>query len=420
MLKRNLIIRASAYTRSGYGAHARDIIRALWESNLFNIRLLPTGWGNTSLTDVIDLKMMDILHFCSSNTALGFEDSIFVHLGIPTEFQKLGKYNVGITAGIECETLPAKWVEGCNAMDLVIVPSKFTHNVFITSGVTSKVVVCPEGVDTEVFSVEAPIDNSVIDSGFFTRNPISTTPKEINTDFNFLLVGQWLPYDMGADRKQIALSIKTFIDTFRYVDNVGLIVKTFTTNTDTPDAYITLQRLEDILRTYDDKEGIPPIYLIHGDLTDVQLSSLYRHPTVKGFFTLTSGEGWGRSLAEAVSCGLPVIAPNWSSYLDFVGDKSSILLPVIMQSVPSIIIQSYRGMFPNNARWAMVSEDKAGEGLKKLKHNYDKYKNEALKYAPVFQEKFNLTAAYKPLIDVLVNISPGAVEKISNLRMVKM
>jgi len=417
MLKRNLIIRASAYTRSGYGAHARDIIKALWESQKFNIRLIPTGWGNSSITDVIDTSMMDILSFCVNNQEISFEDSIFVHLGIPTEFERLGKYNVGITAGIECETLTEEWVKACNAIDLIIVPSTFVESVFLTSGVKTPVVVCPEGVDTEVFNITSEVDNSVTESKFLNRN---TGEKiDFKTDFNFLLVGQWLPYDIGADRKQIALSIKTFIDTFKYVDNVGLIIKTFTYNTDTPDAYFTLQRFRDIIATYEDKKGIPPVYFIHGDLTDEQMSSLYRHPTVKGFFTMTSGEGWGRSIAEAISCGLPIIAPKWSSYMDFVGDKSSVLLPVTIQNVPQQVIYAYKGMFPQNARWAMVSEDKASEGLKRFKHNYDNYKEEALKYVPQFQEQFNLTRSYSVLVDKLLDISPGAVERTNNLKLVK-
>jgi len=418
MFKRNLIIRASAYTRSGYGAHARDIIKALWESNLFNIRLIPTGWGSTSMTDVMDITMMDILSLCVRNEEVVLEDSIFVHLGIPTEFQKLGKYNVGITAGIECDSRSPEWVKGCNTMDLVVVPSTFMKSVFVRSGVTTNVVVCPEGVDISIFNIDAPTDNSVTESKFLHRT--TGMPLEVSTNFNFLVVGQWLPYDIYQDRKQIAFSIKTFIDTFRYVDDVGLIIKVFTYNTDTPDAYFTLQRLKDLLNGYEDKDGIPPIYFIHGDLTDTQMSSLYRHPTVKGFFTMTSGEGWGRSLAEAAACGLPIIAPKWSSYLDFVGEKSSVLLPITIQGVPPAVIHSYKGMFPNDARWAMVSEDKASEGLKKFKHNYDSYKEEALKYVPIFQEKFNITTAYKVLIDALLHISPGAVEKVSNLKMVKM
>lgn len=410
MLKRNLIIVAPAYTRSGYGSHARDIIKALWDTNNFNIRLVPTGWAQTSATDLLDDQMTDILAFCSKNVNTSPENAIHIHVGIPTEFEKRARYNVGITAGIECESLTTEWVEGCNKMDLVVVPSNYMKRTFMVSGVRSKVIVCAEGVDTSIYNTNE--EHSDILDGDFGQ-------QKITTSFNLLCTGQWLPYDILMDRKQIGYTIKSFIDTFKYEKDVGLILKTFTHNTDTPDAFVTNSRIKDLLKTYEDKEGIPPIYVVHGDLSEEQMSSLYKDERVKGFFTLTSGEGWGRSLAEAAACGLPVIAPKYSSYLDFLNDDTSLLLPVTLQPVPPIVIYSYRGMFPNNARWAIVPADKATEGLKKFKHNYDVYKEKAMTYAPVFAERFSREAAYKVLIDELITLSPGAVEQVPGLKLVK-
>ena len=48
-----------------------------------------------------------------------------------------------------CETdrIPSTWVQACNAMDLVVVPSAWCHDAFVKSGVTAKVVVINHGVE---------------------------------------------------------------------------------------------------------------------------------------------------------------------------------------------------------------------------------------------------------------------------------
>lgn len=401
MLKRNLFLRASVYSRSGYGEHSRDILKALWDSGLFNIGIHPTRWGESSLTANIDEQMLEIIKFCMQNT-IERNNAIFMHVGLPSEFEKLGKYNIGVTAGLESESIPKDWVDKCNEMDLVIVPSTFGEQLFRRSGVSSDILVCPEGVNIDIFNNK--------------KEPFEI--PDITTNFNFLTLGQWLPYELYKDRKQIAFLIKQFIEAFRYTKDVGLIIKTYTLNTETPDAYFTLKRFEDLLKMCG-LDGAPPIYFIHGDLTDDELSGLYNHPTVKGFVTLTSGEGWGRSLAEAVSCGVPVIAPDWSSYKDFILNEFSILMPIKMAKIPIDVIQSYRGIFPDDARWAAVSPDTVITTLKKFHMNYELYKKKADDYIPIFQEKFSFKSAYAKLTQKLIDITPAAVEKTPGLKVVK-
>ena len=44
-----------------------------------------------------------------------------------------GKFNIGITAGIETTAVSNAWIEGCNKMDLVIVPSEHAKIGFAQS-----------------------------------------------------------------------------------------------------------------------------------------------------------------------------------------------------------------------------------------------------------------------------------------------
>ena len=59
------------------------------------------------------------------------------------------------------------------------------------------------------------------------------------------------------------------------------------------------------------------IYLLHGDMSDAEMHYLFRHPKVKAFISTSHGEGFGLPFYEAAYEGLPVIAPDWSGYLDF-------------------------------------------------------------------------------------------------------
>ena len=58
------------------------------------------------------------------------QPDIHIHISVPNEFAPLAKYNIGITAGIENTAPKAEWIKGMNMMDLNIVPSKFTKEVF--------------------------------------------------------------------------------------------------------------------------------------------------------------------------------------------------------------------------------------------------------------------------------------------------
>lgn len=401
MLKRNLFLRAPVYSRSGYGEHSRDILKVLWDSGLFNIGIHPTRWGESSLTANIDPAMLEVIKFGTQNK-IKQDNAIFIHVGLPSEFEKLGKYNVGITAGLECESISQEWVDKCNEMDLVIIPSTFGEQLFRLSGVSSDILVCPEGVNIDIFNSKA----------------LPFEIPDIKTRFNFLTMGQWLPYDIYKDRKQIAFLIKQFVETFRYVKDVGLIIKTYTMNTDTPDAYFTFKRLEELLKL-SNPEGAPPIYFIHGDLTEEQLAGVYTHPTVKGFITLTSGEGYGRSLAEAAACGVPVIAPDWSSYKDFLPNDVSMLMPIKMVNISLDVIQAYRGIFPKASRWSIVAPEVVTNSLKKFHMEHKAYKKKAEEYVPVFQEKFSFKSAYAKLVQKLVDLTPGAVERSVNLKIIK-
>ena len=46
-MKPLVLVTAPVTTRSGYGNHARDICRALIESNKYDLKIQAVRWGNT-------------------------------------------------------------------------------------------------------------------------------------------------------------------------------------------------------------------------------------------------------------------------------------------------------------------------------------------------------------------------------------
>jgi len=374
-LKKNIIIQAPAYSLSGYGAHSRDIIEELWESNNFNICLKPTNWGSNSSANLLSTYIKDILDFCARNNIHNSLEYIFIHVGIPTEFKKESKsINIGITAGLEADYISQEWVNSCNDMNMVIVPSQFEKNIFINSGVKTRIEVVNEGIDITVFNHETP--TIVLD--------------KVTTKFNFLCVGQWLDYNIGIDRKQIGILLDTFYNIFKDNKDVGLLLKTFTYNNSSPDSYFLKERIRELK----DKNGSnAKVYLLHGEMTDTEMSSLYNFADV--FISFTSGEGFGRPLAEAMSCDLPIIATGWSGHTEFLSYENSTLLPYKLGAIPNL------PFFEKGMKWAYVNVEKGVEKMLHCVQDYSLYKNKAVIAGKIFRERFNKKITYDKLVNIL-------------------
>ncbi len=122
---------APVTTVSGYGARSRDIAYSLIKSEKYNVRIWPTRWGNTPMNalDPANPKHKMVLDCLMSEPKLDSQPEVFIQITVPNEFQRLGKFNIGITAGIETTIASAPWIEGCNNMDLVLTSSEHSKNV---------------------------------------------------------------------------------------------------------------------------------------------------------------------------------------------------------------------------------------------------------------------------------------------------
>ena len=403
-MKPIMVVTAPVGTRSGYGAHSRDICRSLIDLDKFDVRIWPVRWGNTPQNALSEQNPQDlpIIKRLLQTPEIERQPDIHVHIVVPNEFQNIAKYNIGITAGIETTAVPPVWIEGLNRMDLNIVPAKFVkHTIENTKydkhdentkqkigELTNQrpVEVLFEGVDTDIYGKTNEFSKELLEQF-----------EPIKEDFCFLYVGHWLQGNMGEDRKDISMLVKTFCETFKNQKNPpALILKTSGATPCIIDREEILGKIRDIKRSLVGE--LPNVYVLHGDLRDEEINQLYNHPKVKAHVSFTHGEGFGRPLLEATLSEKPVIASNWSGQTDFL-NQDSILLPGNMIDVP-------KNSFPkefivDGAQWFQVNYAYASNVLKEIHNNYSKYVTKAKKQSIVNKSKFSLEQMTKTLGDIL-------------------
>jgi len=404
MNKIRTLLKAPLLTQSGYGIHSRQIFRALFSDPKFDIFVESLKWGNCSyLTEDTDERkaIRECIHkFRVAKKQKQDSFDLFIHVTIPNEFEKLGKINVGVTAGIETDRISHVWVQKCNEMDIIIVPSEHSKKVIETTiidwensdtgdkgtfKVEKPVVVCHEGVDTSIFTkLDKLYDNSIKDMDF-------------GCDFNFLHIGQWGKGGYGEDRKNISLMIKYFIETFRGRKDIGLVLKINMSRNNATDFDAVQKRISQIKTNYNPKE-IPPIRLVHGNLTSEELSNLYNHPQIKAFVSFTHGEGFGLPLLESAACDLPVIATNWSGHLDFLEKKKFTAVNYELKEIPEVAV--WDPIMIKGSQWAEVKSAKAKEAFRKTQHGHVP-KKWAKELGKNVRENFDINVTCDEFLDVL-------------------
>jgi glycosyltransferase involved in cell wall biosynthesis len=416
MSKPICLVTAPVATRSGYGAHSRDIIRALVKLDRYDVKIWNVRWGNCSMNalrsdDPNDTMIIDRM---LQTPQLPKQPEIHIHIVIPNEFQPSGKFNIGITAGLEKTACPPDWLQGMNKMDMNIVPSNFvkdtmTHIAFDVQDDKTKQIkgqvkiekpieVLFEGVDTNIFKKTNEFSTEFVDE-----------IKQVEENFNFLYVGHWLQGSLGHDRKDTGMLVKVFLETFKNMKNPpGLIMKSSGATFSILDREDMLDRIKQLKDTI--KGDLPNIYLLHGDFTDDEMNELYNHPKVKAHVNITHGEGFGRPLLEATISQKPVIASNWSGHIDFLPKSLAVLLGGSLENVPKDSFPD--NMYVEGSQWFTVNYSEASAVMKEVHKNYKKYTLNAKKLAIVNKSKFSLDAMTKELGKLLDKYVPEFPEEV--------
>lgn len=415
MSKPSLVFCGPVTTRSGYGEHARDLLTSLFKMDKFDIKVISINWGSTPMNALQEDNPEHRQIFEAIIPGLTSQPDVWVQCTIPNEFQAVGKYNIGITAGVETDTCSGEWIEGCNKMDLVIVPSKHSKDVFINTKyekrdkttnqslgnieITVPIEVLHEGVRTDIFGKDLPKSES-----------LTQVLNAIREDFCFLFVGHWLKGDFGQDRKDLSGLLFTFFETFGDTENPpALLLKASSGAFSVTDRSTTLQKI-DLIKKMSKKKNLPNVYLLHGDLTDDEMNTLYNHEKVKALVSFTKGEGYGRPIAEFITSGKPVAVSGWSGQVDFVNPAFHTYLDGELKPIHKSAV--WQGILNEGTSWFTVNYQSAAETLVKMYKKYNSYLSESKKSIKEIQTKWSYDAMVEKFDTMLGKYLPKFAEKV--------
>ena len=415
MNKNTFYISCPIDTYSGYGARSRDIAKAVIELDKYDVKIIPQKWGNTPMSFINDNPEWEFLRkHLYLEQKLTQQPDVWCMITVPNEFQPIGKYNIGITAGIETTLAPGEWLEGCNRMNLILGSSKHTIDVLRNSKweKRNKQTNQSEGQliwdkDGEVLFEGADIE---------TYKPLKSTKDitinldGVKEDFAYLFVGHWMQGQLGEDRKNVGLLIKSFFETFKNKSNQpALILKTCQVGSSYMDRDAILKKIKDIKNTCKSK-NLPNVYLLHGEFTNQEMNQIYNHPKVKAMVCLTKGEGFGRPLLEFSLVNKPIITTNWSGHIDFLNPEYTILLPGQMTKVhPS----SANNMLLKESDWFSVDVGQVGAYLKHVFENYKEYKEKAKRQGYQSRNNFSFDKMKEKIDEILSKKVPNIPKQVS-------
>ena len=146
-MKKSVLVRAPLVTMSGYGVHSRQICKWALGRSDFKVSTQILPWGMTPWN--LNLEAENGLIGKAIERSINPENTksdITVQVQLPDEWDpKLGKVNIGITAGVEADRCNPEWVDKCNQMTAVVVPSEFTKKVLLDTGnIRTPIHVIPE------------------------------------------------------------------------------------------------------------------------------------------------------------------------------------------------------------------------------------------------------------------------------------
>ena len=411
-------------TFSGYGARSRDFVKALIQlkDSEWDIKIMPQRWGDCPW------------NFLSQDDPLrqrfigGIEPNkrpdVWMQITVPNEFQPVGHFNIGISAGIETTIYPGEFIEGNNRMNLNLVSSEHSKQVALATNFEKR----DNNTQQVIGQIKVEKPTEVLFEGLdlekYNKNPQNSgLLKDIPEDFCFLYTGHWLPGDFGEDRKNTGLMIKTFLESFNTPakQKPALILKTNHINYSLLDREEILKKINDIKNQV--SGTLPNIYLVHGEMTDDEMNQLNNDNKVKAFVSFTKGEGYGRPLAEAAITGKPTIVSNWSGHKDFIHPDYNVLIGGELKPVhPS----SANQFLLKESQWFNINTDIASRAMKDVFKDYKKYWEKSRKQTQYLKDNWSFDKMVEklntllPKVEAAPQMQPLTLPKLKKIELPKL
>ena len=422
-----ILLEAPIFTSSGYGEHSRLVLRSLlsMDSSELDIYIHPLAWGITSWSSTDEELNKIATNLCiknqhyRSNLQENAKYDMHIHVGIPNEFEKKAPYAVCVTAGIETDKVSSEWILRTHkGIDKIIVPSEHAKSGFINTFYDAK------NNSGEEFRIGCASPVEVVP---YPYKELEKTDLQLNleTKFNFLVVA------MTGPRKNIENTISWFLDVYKDDKDVGLVLKIGKGKGTQIDKEGTINFIKSVLEGHTDRKC--KIYLIHGNLTDAEMASLYVDNNIHCLISISHGEGFGLPIFEAACEGLPIIATDWSAHTEFLQgkivenkkDKNKKLFAKVEYELarihPSI---AWENILIEESKWAYPKENSYKKQLKNMKNNYGMYKKWAEQLKSQIREKHEQNSIYEKMCKSLFDevtydlLSPIAIEDLPKVSII--
>ena len=407
MSKLTVAVSCPIDTYSGYGARSRDFVKGLIELDRYDVKILSQRWGNTRFGYLEDHKEDKLASLIIDK--LDSKPDIWIQCTVPNEFQPVGNFNIGLTAGIETTICDSSWVQGCNRMNLILCSSQHSKKVFLDSKYDQKD--NNTGQLIGKLEIETPIE-VLFEGGDlekYKQEKSTFDLSSIKESFCFLFVGHWLQGALGEDRKNVGYMIKSFLETYKNKkDSPALILKTSRGNSSVLDKTALLKRIDEIKKTVNGK--LPNIYLVHGDLSDKDMNSLYNSDKVKAMISLTKGEGFGRPLLEFSFVNKPIMCSAWSGQADFLDPNFSLLIGGELKPIhPSAVVKNV--LIPEST-WFQADDALVGKGYKDMVKNYKKYLTKAKRLGHKNRTEFSYSKMVEKIDEYLTQYTSNITKQV--------
>ena len=404
-MRKNILLKGPILTRSGYGEQSRFAMRALRSRpDLFNVFIQPLQWGATSwINDINEERTWidDAIEKTIGYIQQGGKFDASLQITVPNEFENLAPINIGYTAGIETTKVAPQWLQPSNNMKKLIVVSNHSKNVFENTVYRATNEDTGEELD---YGLQVPVD--VVNYPVKHYDDLPELDLGLDCEFNFLLISQYGP------RKNIANTIKWFISEFKD-EEVGFVVKTNMAKNSLIDRVNTEAKFRKILADVQDSADRKcKIYLLHGDMTDEEIHSLYTHPQIKAFVSLPHGEGFGLPLFEAAYSGIPVVTVGWSGQLDFlVDDEGKERFYNVAFDINNVQKEAvWDGVIQADSKWAYARENSA---KKQMRQCYEDVTNNNIEsvaaHINFLNDKFDEEKLYAQFVDSVKSVTGESV-----------
>jgi len=364
-----LTLRAPVRGFAGYTVVARNLLREIYTLFPETVSLDELNWFDSSSTNYFPEEFKMII--AAKSKQFKKSESSILNLNISCQFYPDYHYakNFGFSM-FETDSLMPDWVDGCNRMDQIFVPSQFNRLSFTKSGVTVPVNVVPLGVDTAFFSPN--------------NHAFSSFPQT----FNFLSVAQFIP------RKGNDLIISAFLEVFGNNPDVSLLLRW---PYDPESSFGPVNFIKNIRNNLGIFGG--NIYLIP-DIEEKQLNRLYNSAHV--LLAPFRGEGWGMPITEALACERPVIATNWGGLTEYLSSDESLLLDYQLRPIDLTHNDFWlKKAAEDNHLWAEPNYEQLKQSLREIYDYYPMYKLKAKKVRKKLVESFQWKHSAEKLLSYL-------------------